>query len=90
MVTKLAPARLQSLMMGLWFFTFALSNLMAGLVARFSEKFVPPTPGGEAELTFVIPGLPGFFLMLVVFPIAAGFLIAALTPALKRMMHGVE
>jgi POT family proton-dependent oligopeptide transporter len=90
MVTKLAPARLQSLMMGLWFFTFALSNLMAGLVARFSEKFVPPTPGSEAELTFVIPGLPGFFLMLVVFPIAAGFLIAALTPTLKRMMHGVE
>ena len=90
MVTKLAPARLQSLMMGLWFFTFALSNLLAGLVARFSERFVPATPGGEAELSFLIPGLPGFFLMLVVFPIAAGVLIAALTPMLKRMMHGVH
>jgi POT family proton-dependent oligopeptide transporter len=90
MVTKLAPARLQSLMMGLWFFTFALSNLLAGLVARFSERFVPETPGGEAELTFLIPGLPGFFLMLVVLPIVAGVLIAALTPFLKRMMHGAE
>lgn len=90
MVTKLAPTRLQSLMMGLWFFTFALSNLLAGLVARFSERFVPETPGGEAELSFLIPGLPGFFLMLVVFPIAAGVLIAALTPMLKRMMHGVH
>ena len=90
MVTKLAPARLQSLMMGLWFFTFALSNLLAGLVARFSEKFVPETPGGEAELSFLIPGLPGFYLMLVVFPIAAGVLIAVMTPVLKRMMQGVR
>lgn len=77
-------------MMGLWFFTFALSNLLAGLVARFSEKFVPETPGGEAELSFLIPGLPGFYLMLVVFPIAAGVLIAVMTPVLKRMMQGVR
>ncbi len=90
MVTKLAPARLQSLMMGLWFFTFALSNLLAGLVARFSERFVPESPGAEAELSFIIPGLPGFFLMLVVAPIAAGILIALLTPVLKKMMHGTQ
>lgn len=90
MVTKLAPTRLQSLMMGLWFFTFALSNLLAGLVARFSERFVPTTPGGEAEWSFVIPGLPGFFLLLVVAPISAGIVIALLTPVLKKMMHGVR
>ena len=36
MVTKLAPARLQSMMMGVWFFSFSLSNLLAGLVARYS------------------------------------------------------
>ena len=90
MVTKLAPARLQSLMMGLWFFTFALSNLLAGLVARFSTRFVPDEPGGEAEMTFILPGLPGFFLLLVVCPLVAGFLIFALAPLLKRMMHGLK
>ncbi len=90
MVTKLAPARLQSLMMGLWFFTFALSNLLAGLVARYSEQFVPAAPGAEAELSFILPGLPGFFLLLVLFPIAAGSLIALMTPWLKKMMHGVH
>ena len=90
MVTKLAPHRLQSLMMGLWFFTFALSNLLAGLVARFSVKFIPESPGAEAELSFILPGLPGFFLMLVVAPIAAGCLIAILTPVLRKMMHGVH
>lgn len=90
MVTKLSPKRLQSLMMGLWFFTFALSNLLAGLVARFSTKFVPETPGEEAELTFILEGLPGFYLMLVVFPIAAGFLLFVLAPWLKRMMGDVR
>ena len=86
MVTKLASERLQSLMMGLWFFTFALANLLAGLVARFSTRFV----GENADFTFIIPGLPGFYLMLVIFPIGAGLLIFAMTPTIKRMMQGVK
>ncbi|MEE9128876.1 MAG: peptide MFS transporter [Phycisphaerales bacterium] len=92
MVTKLAPARLQSFMMGVWFFTFALSNLLAGLVAKVSTKFKPdPETGAPADLAFLgYEGLPGFFLMLVVFPIAAGVLILLLTPILKRMMHGIK
>ena len=90
MVTKLAPARLQSLMMGLWFFTFALSNLLAGLVARFSTQFVPGEDGSPAAHTFLIPGLPGFFLMLVIFPICAGFLIFAISPWIKKLMHGIK
>jgi POT family proton-dependent oligopeptide transporter len=84
MVTKLAPARLQSLMMGVWFFTFSLANLCAGQVARISTRVE------SGEWTFFIPGLPGFFLMLVVLPIGAGVLIMILTPLLKRMMHGVK
>jgi len=84
MVTKLAPARLQSLMMGLWFFSLSLGNLFGGLVARFSKRLE------TGEATFVLEGLPGFFLMLVVFPMAAGVLILLLTPLMKRMMHGVK
>jgi len=84
MVTKLAPRRLQSMMMGLWFFSFSFSNLLAGLVARFSTKIA------SGEITFVFEGLAGFYFMLVVSPIAAGLLILLLTPLLKRMMHGVE
>lgn len=92
MVTKLAPLRLQSFMMGVWFFTFALANLLAGLIAKVSTKFKPdPETGAPADLAFLgYEGLPGFFLMLVVFPIAAGVLILLLTPILKRMMHGIK
>ena len=71
-------------MMGLWFFSFSLANLFGGLLARFSKRLE------AGELTFVLEGLPGFFLMLVVFPIAAGVLILMLTPWMKRMMHGVD
>ncbi|MHC4991135.1 MAG: peptide MFS transporter [Planctomycetota bacterium] len=91
MVTKLAPERLQSFMMGVWFFTFALSNLCAGLVARVSTKFIPDEATGEAEMAFLgMEGLPGFFLMLVVFPVGMGCVIALMSPVLKRMMHGIK
>ncbi len=81
MVTRLAPAHLQSLMMGVWFFTFSLANLLAGLVARFSVALE------RGEITFVIEGLPGFYLLLVVVPLIMGLVILLLTPLLKRWMH---
>jgi POT family proton-dependent oligopeptide transporter len=85
MVTKLAPNRLQSLMMGIWFLSMAVSNLVAGFVAAYSVKLEK----GEASFAGYA-GLPGFFLMLVVFPIAAGVILTVLAPLLKRMMHGVH
>jgi POT family proton-dependent oligopeptide transporter len=84
MVTKLAPARLQSLLMGVWFFSLSLANLLGGLVARFSKRLE------SGEVSFVLEGLPGFYLLLVVVPMAAGALILLLTPRLRRMMHGVK
>ena len=84
MVTKLAPAHLQSLMMGVWFFTFSLANLLAGEVARFSVVLE------RGDVTFLVPGLAGFYLMLVVVPIAIGLALLVLTPLLKRWMHGVH
>ncbi|MGD8416436.1 MAG: peptide MFS transporter [Pseudomonadales bacterium] len=84
MVTKLSPAHLQSLMMGVWFFTFSLANLAGGLIARFSVRLA------SGEWTFLIDGLPGFYLLLVLVPCAVGTLILAMTPWLKRLMHGVH
>ncbi|MEJ2087385.1 MAG: peptide MFS transporter [Gammaproteobacteria bacterium] len=84
MVTKLSPAHLQSLMMGIWFFTFSLANLLGGLIARYSVLLE------RGEYTFMIDGLGGFYLMLVLVPCAVGTLILMLTPWLKRLMHGVH
>ncbi|MBW3542151.1 MAG: peptide MFS transporter [Planctomycetes bacterium] len=38
MVTKLSPPQLQSLMMGFWFLSMAVSNYFAGQLAAFSTK----------------------------------------------------
>ena len=82
MVTRLAPPHLQSLLMGFWYFTFSFGNLLAGELARVSTRLQ------SGELTFVMDGLPGFFLMLVVFPVVVGTLLLLLVPWLKRWMHG--
>ena len=105
LVTKLAPIRLQSLMMGIWFFTLSLGNLAAGQFARISEKMRPttevewitstrvPLPAvfeKPAEWTFILDGMAGFYLMLVLLPISVGVIIMLLTPLLKRMSHGAD
>ena len=94
-VTKLAPAKLQSLMMGIWFFTMSLANLLAGLIAAISVRFKPSV--GEycekiaPEISIPgVEGLAGFYALLVVLPIAAGFFILVIKPILKKMMHGVK
>jgi POT family proton-dependent oligopeptide transporter len=84
MVTKLAPPHLQSVMMGLWFFSFSLSNLAAGIVARYSVMLE------RGELTFLIDGLGGFYLALVLVPLTVGSLIMLVVPWLKRHMHGIN
>ncbi|MGE0621905.1 MAG: peptide MFS transporter [Pseudomonadales bacterium] len=84
MVTKLSPARLQSLMMGVWFFTFSLANLAGGLIARYSVRLE------QGEWTFLVEGLGGFYLLLVLVPCAVGTLILLMTPRLKRLMHGIH
>jgi POT family proton-dependent oligopeptide transporter len=84
MVTKLAPPHLQSAMMGLWFFSFSLSNLAAGIVARYSVMLE------RGELTFLIDGLGGFYLALVLVPVTVGSLIMLAVPWLKRHMHGIS
>ncbi len=90
LVTKLAPVRFQSLMMGVWFFSFSLANLFAGILAAFSTKFVPGENGEPAQWTFLIDGLAGFYLLLVVCPIVVGLLLACFLKPLKKMMHGIH
>ena len=84
MVSKLAPIRLQSLLMGVWFFSYSIANLAGGLLARYSVKL----EAGEA--TFLIDGLPGFYLLLVVVPVLTGVLIWIISPTLRRWMHGIH
>lgn len=78
LVSKLAPMHLQSLLMGLWYLTYAFGNLAGGLLAAASVGLA------RGESTFVLPGLPGFFLLLTCVPIVVGSLLLLLLPLMKR------
>jgi len=71
MVTKLAPPRVSSLAMGLWLFSSAVANYLAGTL--------------ESMLTKVNVPIYGF---LIVSSIGPALLLLALTPLLKKWMHG--
>jgi POT family proton-dependent oligopeptide transporter len=82
MVTKLAPARLASVMMGAWFFSMFISDLLAGLLAGTVEKVA------RGEVFHVLGGQADFFLMFVVSTVLAGLVLLGVSPWVKRLMAG--
>ncbi len=74
MVTKLAPARFASALMGVWFLSNATANKLAGML------------GGAAERV----GDQTMFGIIVLGTAAAGLVLLTLSGTLHRMMHGAE
>lgn len=73
-VTKLAPAKYASLMMGLYFATTGLGNKVAGLLGESASKF------GEFTV----------FTGIAIFCILFGLLILVFLKKLKELTHGAE
>jgi len=73
-VTKLAPVKYASLMMGLYFAATGLGGKVAGILGENSEHF------GEYTIFFGI----------VIFTVIFGLLVIALLKPLKRLTHGAE
>jgi POT family proton-dependent oligopeptide transporter len=71
MVTKLAPPRVSSLAMGLWLFSSAVANYLAGILESLLVKVHVPIYGFLAASS-----------------IGPALLLLALTPLLKKWMHG--
>jgi POT family proton-dependent oligopeptide transporter len=72
MVTKLAPKRVASLLMGVWFGTYGGALYLAGFIGGLAKEW------GESRV----------FLTLVIFSGLAGLLLLSLSGVLQRMMHG--
>ena len=73
-VTKLAPVRYASLMMGLYFAATGLGGKVAGILGEHSESF------GEYTI----------FIGITIFTVVFGFLVIALLKPLNRLVHGAE
>jgi POT family proton-dependent oligopeptide transporter len=76
-VTKLAPERYVSQMMGVWFLATSVGNLSAGLLAGMFE-------------TDNIQAMPGLFLQFVWFICIAGVVLLLLSKPVKKLMGGVK
>jgi POT family proton-dependent oligopeptide transporter len=74
-VTKLSPQRIVSIMMGIWFASIAVANLLAGLLEGILHKFLPNMH---------------VFVFLTISTLVGGLLALALSPVLNRMMKGVH
>ncbi len=82
-VTKAAPARFVSLLMGIWFISSFIANLGGGLVASFVEDI----ESGKMKLPWSFGGQADFFFLFVVTSVGAGLVILLLTPVLKKLMR---
>jgi POT family proton-dependent oligopeptide transporter len=83
-VTRAAPARFVSLLMGIWFISSFVANLSGGLIAAKVEAIEK----GQIALPWNIGGQADFFLLFVVSSIGAGVLILVFTPLLKKLIPG--
>ena len=73
-VTKLAPARVTSLMMGVWFLASAVGNYVGGRAAGLYETLELPT----------------LFGIIAIIPVIAGIVLLLLTPPIRRLMGGIH
>jgi len=81
-VTKVAPWKIASTMMGVWF----LSNFTANLVGGYIAGTVQAVARGEVFT--LLGGQADFFLIFVMTSFAACALLLILTPLLNRLIHG--
>jgi len=92
MVSKLAPLRLSSLMMGTWFLANAAANKFAGTLSAL----IPPTAGAEASadpivyptfLGYQITNLYEFFMLFIVMTGVSAGILFLLSSWLQKMQH---
>lgn len=73
-ITKLAPAKYASLMMGVYFASSGLGNKVAGIIGESASEF------GEYTI----------FLGILIFTVIVGSIFILLLKPLKRLTHGAE
>ena len=90
MVSKLAPLRLSSLMMGTWFLANAAANKFAGTLSAL----IPPTVDPKSTSPIVYPSFAGFhitnlyefFMLFIIMTAAAAGILFALSFWLQKMI----
>lgn len=80
LVTKLAPAKYGGQMMGIWFLSVSLGNLIAGIIAGEAS-------GGTDE---ALAQMPDQYMMIIYTAIGAGVLLLLLSKPIRKLMGNVH
>ena len=86
MVARLAPVRLASLLMGVWFLANAMANDFAGMLS----KLYPEAGQSTYLFGYEISTLNDFFMLFVVFSGVAAIILFILSRFLLKKMHGLR
>jgi proton-dependent oligopeptide transporter, POT family len=87
-MTKLAPARMISTLMAIWFLGASGAQYLAGLIARTTAA---ETIGGQVlDPAKALATYAHTFLIIGAWGVAAGVVFLALSPWLKRWAHGAD
>lgn len=87
-VTKLSPAKIVGFMMGVWFLATASSEYISALLANLAS--IDHSGEEGADLVKAKESYNYLFTVMFYTGIAAGLVLLALSPKLKKMMHGVK
>jgi POT family proton-dependent oligopeptide transporter len=82
-VTKTAPVRFVSLLMGIWFLSSFVAGLAGGKVAALVERI----ERGEIKMPWNIGGQADFYMLFVVSSIGGAIVIFLISPLMKRMVR---
>lgn len=88
MITKLSIARIVGMMMGVWFLSISVAQYVGGIVAQLASV---ETVGGEVtNLSVSLTTYAGVFQTIGIASAIIGGVLLAISPLLKRWMHGVN
>lgn len=87
MVSKLAPLRLSSLMMGTWFLANAAANKFAGTLSALIPGGEDGSGGSTSFLGFQISNLYEFFILFIIMSGVAAAILYVLSSWLEKRMH---
>ena len=87
MVSKLAPLRLSSLMMGTWFLANAAANKFAGTLSALIPGGEDGNGGATSFVGFQITNLYEFFILFIIMSGVAASILFVLSSWLEKRMH---
>ena len=84
-MTKLSPARLQGIMMGMWFLASAYGQYVAGLIGAGMAQAKENAGPAESLMTYTEG-----YKMLGVYALIAGVVLILISPLVKKLMQEVR